>query len=159
VQVTLEKGTSPRAVADAFAKNSGAQVLGSESRQVNGMPAARLESTVQNENQTLRVLSYFIRREQNVFAFHGFTSTQLFSQFANSFESVMTGFDEVRSAAMLAKKPMRVRIERVRQSADLATVLRSFNMPNDRLKDLAILNGMKPEDRLATGSLVKILRE
>jgi predicted Zn-dependent protease len=159
VQVTLEKAVSAGAAAETFAKNSGAQVLRSEARKVNGMSAARVESNVQNQNQALRVLSYFIQREQNVFAFHGFTSSQLFSQFANSFEAVMTGFDQIRNQAMLSKKPMRVRIERVRQSADFATVLRSFNMPNDKMKDLAILNGMTPEDRLATGSLVKILRE
>src|SRR5262245_18077940 len=104
------------------------------------MPAERLESNVQNQNQALHVLSYFIQRDQRVFAFHGFTSSQLFGQFASSFEAVMTGFDQIRNQAMLAKKPLRVRVERVRQSADLATVLRSFNMPNEKLKDLAILN-------------------
>jgi predicted Zn-dependent protease len=159
VLLTLEKGSAPRAVADAFAKNSGAQVSRSDARQVHGLSAVRMESNVQNENQMLRVLSYFIQKDQNIFVFHGFTPAQAFSQFANSFESVMTGFDQVRNQAMLAKKPVRVRIERVRQSADLATVLRSFNMPNDKMKDLAVINGMKLEDRLGTGSLVKVLRE
>jgi predicted Zn-dependent protease len=126
---------------------------------VNGLSAVRMESNVQNENQALRVLSYFIQKDQNIFVFHGFTTTQLFSQFANSFESIMTGFNQIRNQAMLAKKPVRVRIERVRQSADLATVLRSFNMPNDKMKDLAIINGIQLTDRLATGSLVKVLRE
>lgn len=159
VQLTLEKGASPKAAAEAFVKNSGAQVLRSEARQVHGMPAARVESNVQNQNQVLQVMSYFIQKEQNIFAFHGFTTTQLYGQFAASFEAVMEGFDQVRNQAMLAKKPMRVRIERVRQSADFATVMRSFSMPENMMKDLAILNGADPSDRLATGSLVKVIRE
>ena len=159
VQITAGKGASPREAAEAFAKNSGAQVVRSEARQVNGMSAARLESDVQNQNQTLHVLSYFIQKDANIFVFHGFTSTQLYSQFAGNFEAVMTGFDQVRNQAVLAKKPTRVRIERVRQSADLATVLRSFKMPENKLKELAILNGIKPDERLEPGSLVKVIRE
>ncbi len=159
VQITMGKGASPREAAESFAKSSGAQVVRSDARQVNGMSAVRVESNVQNENQLLRVLSYFIQKDANIFVFHGFTSAQLFSQYAGSFEAVMAGFDRVHNQAVLAKKPLRVRLERVRQSADLATVLRSFNMPENKFKELALLNGINLEDRLATGSLVKVVRE
>jgi predicted Zn-dependent protease len=71
----------------------------------------------------------------------------------------MAGFDQLRNQAALTKKPLRVRIERVRQSGDLAAVLRSFKMKEEMLNELAIVNGLRPEDRLQTGSLVKIVRE
>jgi predicted Zn-dependent protease len=159
VQITLGKGASVREAAEAFVKSSGVQVEDSEALQVNGMSAARLLSSVQNENQTLGVLSYFIQKDAYIFVFHGFTSSQLFSQFAGNFQALMSGFDHLRNQAMLAKKPLRVRIERVNQSADFLTVLRGFKIPDNKHKEHAILNGIKPDERVEAGSLVKVIRE
>ncbi len=159
VQMSLEKASSPREAAEIFVKNSGAQVVGSDSRPVHGLPAWRVESAVKDQNNVLHVLSYFIQKDGSIYVFHGYTPDQLFSKFAGTFESVMAGFEPLRNQAALTKKPLRVRIERVRQSGDLASVLRSFKTPDDKMKELAILNGMKLEDRLASGSLVKVVRE
>ncbi len=159
VQMSLGEGANPAAVADKFIAGAQATVLRRENRRVNGMAAVLVESNVQNQNTVLQVLSYFIQKEQYVYVFHGYTSAALFKNFAGAFEPIMAGFDQLRNQAALNKQPARLRLERVRQSADLATVLRSFKMKEEMLNELAILNGMKLEERLQTGSLVKIVRE
>lgn len=159
VQMSIGEGANPAAVADKFISGAQATVLRRENRRVNGMAAVLVESNVPNQNSVLQVLSYFIQKEQHVYVFHGYTSAALFRAHAAAFESIMTGFEPLRNQAALTKKPLRVRIERVRQTGDLATVLRSFKMKEEMLNEFAILNGLRPEERLQTGSLVKIVRE
>ncbi|NUO78972.1 M48 family metalloprotease [candidate division KSB1 bacterium] len=159
VQMSLGEGKTPAAAADAFISGAQATVLRRENKRVNGMAAVLLESNVQSQNNVLQVLSYFIQKEQYLYVFHGYTTVALFKNYAGAFEHVMAGFDHLRNQAALTKKPYRVRIERARQGADLATVLRSFKMKEEMLNELSILNGIKLEERLQTGSMVKIVRE
>lgn len=159
VQMSIGEGATPAAVADKFIAGAQATVLRRENRRVNGMAAVLVESNVPNQSSVLQVLSYFIQKEKYVYVFHGYTTAALFKNHAGAFEQVMAGFDQLRNQAALNKQPARLRIERVRQTGDLATVLRSFKMKEEMLNELSIVNGMKLEERLQAGSLVKIVRE
>lgn len=159
VQMSLGEGATPAAVADKFISGAQATVLRRESHRVNGMSAVLVESNVPNQNNVLQVLSYFIQKEQYVYVFHGYTTAALFKNYVGAFEHIMAGFDQLRNQAALNKQPARLRIERVRQTGDLATVLRSFKMKEEMLNELSIVNGLRLEERLQNGSLVKIVRE
>jgi predicted Zn-dependent protease len=158
IQFTLAKGSSPQQAAESFVSGAKATVLRSQSTNVHGMPAYSVVTTIQAQGGVLQVLSYFIQKEQNIYVFHGFTSADLFSDFSGTFTSVMTGFDQLRNQAALAKKPDRVRIETAKQNSDLATALKGFGMKEEMLKELAILNGMNLEDQVKRGDPVKVVR-
>lgn len=158
IQFTLAKGSDLQQAASEFVDKMKATVLGKESTRVHGMPGVVLETKVQAENNLLQVLSYFIQKDNNIYVFHGFTSPALYSTFASTFKTVMTGFDQLRNPAALNKKPNRVRVETAKQDADFASTLRNFGMKEEMLKELSILNGMALEDWVKRGDAVKVVR-
>lgn len=159
IQFSLAKGASAQEAAQAFAQNAQAQVGRSGAVQVNGMRAYMLISDVQTQDGgTLRLLSYFIERDSNIYVFHGYTTAALFDSQAPALERVMKSFDQLRNQAALTKQPRRVKIMTVDQAGDLRTVLTRAGMKSEELDELAILNGMYLTDRLERGALVKVVR-
>ncbi|MCG3117917.1 MAG: Beta-barrel assembly-enhancing protease [bacterium] len=159
IQFSLAKGTSAQEAAQTFAQESQAQVGRSGATQVNGMRAYMLISDVQTQDGgTLRLLSYFIERDGNIYVFHGYTTAALFDSQAPALERVMKSFDQLRNQAALTKQPRRVKIMTVDQAGDLRTVLTHAGMKSEELDELAILNGMYLTDRLERGALVKVVR-
>jgi hypothetical protein len=52
-----------------------------------------------------------------------------------------------------------VHIRTLGQSATLQQALRQYNVPDKRMEEMAILNGMKLTDNLAQGTLIKVISE
>ena len=71
----------------------------------------------------------------------------------------MQGFRELTDIAKLNKRPERIRIKTVTGNQTLAQALRSYNVPDRRSEEFAILNGMKLTDNLTSGTLIKIIAE
>jgi predicted Zn-dependent protease len=69
----------------------------------------------------------------------------------------MQSFRQLTDASKLNKEPERVRIKTVNQDATLEQALRGFGMPDRRLEELAILNGMQRSERLTKGMLIKVV--
>jgi predicted Zn-dependent protease len=158
IQFSLGKGASPQQAAEEFARNAKAEVLRNQAARVNGMPAQVLITNVQAQSGVLRLLSYFIQKDDKIYLFHGYTSPSLFDRVIPTFEQVMKSFDHLRNQAALNKQPQRVKIERVNQPEDLRQALKSFGMKDEVLDELAILNGMQLDDKLQRGDLVKVVR-
>jgi predicted Zn-dependent protease len=159
---TVGKGASSQAAAEAFAQNNQARVLRNGAKQVNGMRAYVLISEVQAQSAqnggTVRVLSYFIEKDNSIYVFHGYTSAQIFEGAASTFERVMESFDQLRNQAALNKQPRRVKIMTADQPGDLRQVLTRAGVKQDELAEIAILNGMELQDRLQAGALIKVAR-
>jgi predicted Zn-dependent protease len=158
IQFTLGKGATPQQAADNFVTGAQASVIRRENARVHGLATVVLETSLQSQNTTLQVLSYFIQKDQNIFVFHGFTTPGVYSKFYGTFTTVMTGFDELRNQAALSKKPDRVRIETAKADGDLSTTLKSLGMKEEMLKELSILNGMALEERVKRGDPIKVVR-
>jgi predicted Zn-dependent protease len=62
-------------------------------------------------------------------------------------------------ASKINRKPERVRLRTTTQAATLEQVLRNYNTPQNRLQELAILNGMLLTDRVAAGTMIKVIGE
>jgi predicted Zn-dependent protease len=152
----LAEQSSPAAAADEFVRGSKASVLERNSTQVNGLSAERLLSEVATEQSRLRTLSYFIRKESRVFVFHGYTDPSKFGGFGGAFENTMRSFDDLRDARILSVQPERVRVREAPQSGTLLQALTALGMPQDKLKQAALLNGMELEDSVERGTLLKI---
>jgi predicted Zn-dependent protease len=95
IKLTLGKTKSPDEEADNFILNNEASVRRRDPQAVGGFSAVVVESSVESDSGELLVLSYFISKDDNVYAFHGFTSSGLYSNYVLSFSQVMSGFDEV----------------------------------------------------------------
>jgi predicted Zn-dependent protease len=82
-----------------------------------------------------------------------------FSAYAPYFSRTMESFRELNDPAKLNKKPERVRIKTVKQAGSLSQALRSYNVTDKRLEELALLNGMQLTDPVTAGMLIKVLEE
>jgi predicted Zn-dependent protease len=158
IQFSLGKGASPQEAAQTFATNAQAEVLRNEATRVNGMPAHLLISNLQTQSGVLRVMSYFIQMDNNIYMFHGYTSSTLFANLAPTFEQVMKSFDRLRNQAALSKQPQRVKIMTVDQPGDVRQTLTRLGVKEAELEEIAILNGMYLQDKLQRGDFVKVVR-
>lgn len=158
IQFSLGKGASPQEAAQTFATNAKAEVLRNQATQVNGLRAHLLVTNLQTQNGVLRLLSYFIQMDDNIYMFHGYTSPTLFDGMAPTFEQVMKSFDRLRNQAALSKQPRRVKVMTVDQPGDLKQTLTRFGVKQEELEEIAIVNGMYLQDKLQRGDLVKVVK-
>ena len=156
---TLAKGTSPGEAAKAFATQNKAQVIKSEPLQVNGLPAERLVSNVQAKTGMTRVMSCFIQRGKEIFVFHGLASQSLFQKYEAVFHQTMQQFKELSDPRKMDVKPERVRIRTTRSADTLENSLRSFGIPEKRLKEMTLLNGRSLNDVVPAQTLIKVVEK
>jgi predicted Zn-dependent protease len=142
--------------------------LESKAVTVNGLPALAIVADQQQDPQqqqqaqgqelpVVRTLTYLIQHGGAIYAMLGASSATDFNTYASHFSSTMQGFRPLTDQAKLNKQPERVRIKTVRQSSTLAQALRANSVPDKRLEELAILNGMQLTDKLNSGMLIKVI--
>jgi predicted Zn-dependent protease len=160
VQMTLGEAETVEAEADAFARESGVTVNNRSSKPVHGYKAQVVESSLPtDEGGELSILSYFIRKDPHTFVFHGLTSSSDYARFRPVFTSVMDGFDQVTDPAVLNRQPVRLEIRQAPSTGSLRSVLRSLGAPDERIEELALINGGKPDDRVEKGDWIKVVRD
>jgi predicted Zn-dependent protease len=158
VQLTLGKTSSPAGEADGFVTKMKATVLSRNSKTVNGFSTVVLESKIITDSDELRVLSYFIKKDDNVYVFHGFTTSALFSNHKGTFANVMNGFESVRDQAVINKKPKRIKIEKASISGKFVEVMNAHGMKREMLDELGLINAKATSDRVEKGEWVKVVR-
>lgn len=157
VLLLLTAQSAPSSAASDFAQNAKAQVLERDSIRVNGMRAERLLSEVSTEQNRLRVLSYFIQKENRVFVMHGYAMESRFSSYRNNFQNTMENFDHLIDRRLLNRQPDRLRIRRAGRNGTLEQVLRSLGTSREELEQVAILNGMELKDSIQRGTRIKTI--
>mgnify|MGYP003575510403 FL=1 len=156
--MTLAQGTSLQQAANTAMQGYQLQVTGSRELTVNGLPALAVEARQQQQQGgIINALSYFIQHGGNIYHIIGVTSQADYAAYAPVFNNVMQSFRQLTDQAKINKQPERVRIKTVSQTATLQQVLRSFNVPDRRLEELAILNGMRLADQVPQGTLIKVV--
>ena len=157
IKLTLGQADSPQQEADKFLANEGVSVRRREATTVHGYSAVVVESVVKGNDGDLGVLSYFIKKGEHVYVFHGFTAEAVYRNYAVSFGRVMGGFEDVSDPAVINKQPRRLRIKKAPRSGDVATVLRTLGTDQESLSELALANGMSLNDRIEQGTWVKVV--
>jgi predicted Zn-dependent protease len=161
--LTLAQGASLQEAASTAMQQYKLQVTGSRETTVNGLPALIVEGAQQQQQQqgqqggVIRTLSYFIQYGGNIYHLIGIAGQADINTYAPYFLNTMQSFRPMTDATKLNKKPERVRIKTVRQDTTLEKALRSLDVPDKRLEELAILNGMKRTERVTKGLLIKVI--
>ena len=129
---------------------------------INGIPAIYVIADQQPEQQgqpVVRTMSTFIQYNGNIYHVIGVSLINDFNNYAAVFENTMQGFRALTDPVKLNKKADRVRIKTLGAATTLAQALRQYNVPENRMEEFAILNGMMLTDNLAKGTLIKIIAE
>ena len=160
--LTLAPGKTLQEAASAILQQYKLQVVDSRNVTVNGLQAIALVADQQPQQQgqpVLRTLSYIIQQGQYIYHMLGVSTQSDFNIYSQYFSNSMQGFRELTDIAKLNKRPERIRIKTVTGNQTLAQALRSYNVPDRRSEEFAILNGMKLTDNLTSGTLIKIIAE
>jgi predicted Zn-dependent protease len=152
-------GTSSSEAARKFVTQTGASVIRSDGIQMNGLSSQRVTSEIRTEKAAYRLMSYFIEKGKSVFVFHGLTTAERFQNHGPLFESTMRQFRELSDPRRIGVKPDRVRIRVARSSGTLEDVLRSLNVPNEKLKEMALLNGRDLSQIIRANTLIKVVEK
>lgn len=158
------QGNTLQEAANAFIQNN--QLTAEQTAQVtvNGLPAYAIvfSQAQQQQNGTtavaIRGLSYIIQYNKSLFQMVGVTSPNAFNQLAPGFEQSMKSFKQLTDAAKINKKPQRIRIKTVKTASNFEQVLKSFNVPQSRFNEHAILNGVELNTSIPSGTMIKIIQ-
>ena len=162
MMLMLAPGNSLQESANTVLQQYKLVTVESRNTTVNGLQAISVIADQQQEQQgqpVLRTMSYFIQYNGNIYHLLGVSSITDFNNYAASFSYTMQGFRPLTDPLKLNKKPERVRIKTVGSGMTLAQAFRQYNVPERRLEEFAILNGMKLTDNLTQGTLIKIIAE
>lgn len=159
---TLGRGATLQEAANTFMQQNNLQVVQSGNTNVNGNNALVVvadQVAQQQGGQSVRTLNYFIQQGSNIYHMLGASAVQDFNAYQGYFQNSMQSFRELTDPAKINKKATRIRIRTVNSATTLANALRSYGMPQDRMEELAILNGMQLSDVVPSGMMIKILGE
>ena len=152
-------GSSSREAARTFMNKSGAYVVRDDAIQVNGLPSQRVVSDIQTQQAVLRVMSTFIEKDKKIFVFHGLTYRSLYPRYETSFDNTMSQFKDLWDPKRIHVAPDRIRIRSTRTTDTLENVLRSFGVPNEKLKEMVLLNGGDLNQVIPANTLIKVIEK
>ena len=156
---TLSPNASPEETARGFVGQTGAHVVDSGRTTVNGLPAVWLTGRLKTRKGVLGVMAYFIQKDGRVCVFYGLCGASQFNGYAPTFQTTMRGFKNLTDPTKLAIKPSRIRIVPTRRSESMRQALRTLGAPKGKLEEWAVMNGMRLEETVPAGTLVKIIRK
>jgi len=154
---TLASGKSLDAAATANLQQYNLTLVESKKESISGLQSIILVADQKQEQGTLRILSALIQYKGNIFNMMGISELSKFPNYQATFLSTVRNFKELKDADKLNRKPEVVRIKTVPQTMTLESAFHHFNMPSERMEELAILNGMNLKDELKKGTLLKVI--
>ena len=163
IQMSLAEGTDARAAAQAFAEQNKVQVASSSDRAINGLPATTIVGQITTAAaegqaaQSIAVMISFISYGGNVYMLAGITPAAKFKQYSSAIEGTLGSFAQLTDQSKLNRKPERIKIITTPRAMTLRQGLLDNGIPESRLNEFAILNGMDINTELPAGYLFKAL--
>lgn len=159
LMLTLGQGASLEESARNLVNNYQLNVLESKRDNVNGLPAIILladQADEQGQNN-IRALIYQIQYGQHIYSMIGASSVKDFNAMYPTLNASMADFSELTDPSKINKQPEKIRIRTVAQTTTLEKALTGFRVPGQRLEELAVVNGMKLNDMVQKGTLIKVI--
>ncbi|MEM9836495.1 MAG: M48 family metalloprotease [Bacteroidota bacterium] len=166
IQLRLAQGNDPAAAAQQFASENKLQVISSGNQNVNGNPAVIMVAQTTpdpqaqqqgQQQQIVKVKAGFISYGGNIYLLMGLTSQADFVRYEGTFNNTIGSFRQLTDAAKLNRQPERLRIATSR-GGTLQSALSSEGIPQNRLNEFSVLNGMQLNESLPAGTLFKVLQ-
>lgn len=157
MMLTMGQGSTPQQAATAAMQQYKLTVVESREVSVNGLPALAVVADQVQQAGTLRTLNYFIQYNGTIYHLLGVTASTTYTQYAQTFANTMQNFRQLTDAAKINKKADRIRIRTVSSSKTLSQALREYGMPDAKMNDLALLNGMLLTETVPAGTMIKVI--
>lgn len=161
--LTLAPGKTLQEAGQAVLQQNNLQVIDSRETSVNGLNTlilvadSKQDPQQQQQQQPIRTISYLIQYGTTIYHILGVSAASTFNNYQGFFTSTMQSFRQLTDVAKLNKKPDRIRIKTVAANGTLDQALRGFRVPESKLEQLSLVNGMKRTDAVTKGMLIKVI--
>jgi predicted Zn-dependent protease len=159
ILLSIMKGSSSKEASKAFLSKTEAVVIQSDVTVVNSLLAQRVISEVSSQKGKFRLTSYFIEKDRNAFVFHGITSLSRFQNDGPLFDHTMCQFKELSDSKRINVKPDRIHVRTTRTTDTLENALEALGVPNEKMKETALLNGGNLEQVISENTLLKVVEK
>jgi predicted Zn-dependent protease len=154
----LAPGGTAREAAAKFANAQGVKIVRSQNTRINGADAVALVGQANTQQGTVGLLNYFIERGGRVYSFAGLTSASRLNALSDTFERVVSGFNEVRDRDVLNVEPTRLAVMTVDRAAPFSSFIPTGELGTVTPEDLAILNQVELNQTIPAGTKIKVPR-
>ncbi len=155
--LSLAQGESLKEAGKVVLEQNKLNLKDSKSTKVNGLPALVLLADLQQQDGTLRTLTYLIQYDNNIYAMMGISQEGTFNTYATTFQKTMEDFSILNNPDKLNVKPDRIIIKKVISDGNLGQALKELEVSKDKMEELAILNGMLLSDPVEKGMRIKTI--
>ena len=128
-----------------------------ESLRINNLPSRELHFRIENDQQVIVGRINLIAYDQKTYIFLCISSEDDYPRYDGAFERTVMGFRELTEVDKLNIQPDHLRIRKVSSAGTLKDILEAWSVKASRHEDTAILNGMNLDDRVESGTLLKII--
>ena len=168
MMLTLGSGNTLEEAAQNIVKQYNFKVLENTKQTINGNPALVMisqqqaeqqqgQTTAQDPKTTVQIATWIIQYAGAMYVLQGMAYQNDFNSQFNTFKSVAGGFRSLTDQSKLNRKPERIIIKTVDRDGTFQQAMQALQMPSNRMEELGILNGMKPNDRVTRGMQIKTL--
>lgn len=154
----LAEGDQPYRAAEAFVREQGVRGERPKTGTINGLQAAwaRFEVATGSTSEDLAGRALFVLHDDRVYRIVGYAPRSLWSGYASTIEASMQTFARETDPGVLDMQPARIELVRVESETTLAELYRRQGSSRS-LEEIALLNDLQPNARLARGDLVKMV--
>lgn len=161
VMLSIADGkTIPEAKSELI-ENFSLKIIDEKKERINGISSESVLTTYSEpeNNLILSVYISFFEYENNVYQFIALSEEKNFSRFKKSFEVVFKNFKKLTDPQKLNVKPKRLKIRTTVTNDLLSSHLAQWNVDKKFWEEVAILNSLKLDDRIDSGTKLKIFGE
>ena len=112
----------------------------------------------QQDKENLRMVLSCIRKDQYIYSFASISTVSQISQYEAAFENITSSFRELTDSSYLNRKPRRVALVKADGKQSLQSILKQNGLNEDEWPRLAIMNGLKLDERPPAGRTIKIVK-
>jgi predicted Zn-dependent protease len=160
----LSQGPDQNAAVQDFVAGTKIVVASSNQNAINGNPATTIIGDITQEAQqqgqqaqSIRVKASFISYGGLVYMLAGLADVSDFNRYQRDIEYTLGSFGRLTDQRKLNKRPETIKIVSNPRSQSLGQALIAAGVPQARVNELAILNGMEVNQTIAGGTLFKAL--
>ncbi len=157
MMLSLASGTSLEEAARGILEQYKLELVESNKVTRNDMETLVLLADQKQEKGTVRVLMTLINFGGNIYNIMGIGEISKFPTYRSLMETTMRNFAELKDTEKLNRKPDVIRIKTIPRSMTLEAALRSYNMPQSRFEEIALLNGMLLSDEVPQNTMIKVI--
>ncbi len=160
---TLSRQKTLQNAADTTLQQLGLTLLETKNTTVNGMQAKATIARQVNQDQqsgqqtSNMVLTYFIQYSPYIYVFHGVSAEADFNAYFKMMESSMLTFARLTDPSKINVKPTKLLVRKVQKTSTLGNALTSYNVPQAKLEEVALLNNMELTSTVQAGKLIKVI--